>query len=173
MRTTQPNAPLYDLEVINKYPVYKSRPAFKAAKGVEAPIYDPTKSIKLWQIPVDEAGDLEDDYPLTFDVAFKSNGGFEVGPDGYVKPSKIGMTVAEALSINIPPDLGTSPGFLNLQAVRTPIELLPNERLVKQPTPTGALSVKRLDWVATPYSGYNDRELLEAIATRAGVPGKQ
>ena len=46
-----PNQPAYDLDVVAKFPVYRSREAYRAARGMDAPPYDYNRPIKRWQDP--------------------------------------------------------------------------------------------------------------------------
>lgn len=169
MRTTSPNLPYFGLDVVAKFPLLKD--------GGASAMLNYQKPIKRWQDP--EANPANPNRPeyFVYEVATKANGGFVAGLDGFVEPTKIGMSADEAWAVNVPPPqgLGTTPGTTPLPESRMPIELLPNERLQQAPF-GGALRVRNLSVPDAPSGGIlpgsfteSDRVTLYKIAGKLGL----
>lgn len=151
-RQTQPINPqtglplaFYGLDIVAKFQ-NETVASFTAKYGQAPEPYVYGKPIKRWRDPRANPALPNPPEFLLYKVATAQNGAFQADGDGLIEPVDIGMSAAEAWAVNIPPDigLGTIPGTTPTSEVRMPIELLPNERLQRQPF-GGGLRVKRVD----------------------------
>lgn len=170
----QTNKPLpyYNLDVVAKF-IPLTEASYLALYGTPLPQFDYFKPIKRWRESGANPALVNRPEFFLYDVATGADGSFQADKDGFCEPVKTGMSASEAWAINIPPDigLGTVPGSTPIKEVRMPIELLPNERLQKQPY-GGGLRVRRVDVVdpgtPAPAGSFTetDRAMLTAIYQR-------
>lgn len=169
------------------FPEYRNRAEYKAAFGVDAPPFDVTRKIKLWQDP--SAG--SDGLPEVIynnAVMTKKDGTFVLKNNKpVIKP--IVLPVDEAKSVNLPPeDEKGNTGEIEswMPPIQNPFrDLVEGEEIVVAGPDMGLLSGKFLVirntklWAeeqaaALEESGkftVADRQLLTAIAAKLGVEG--
>lgn len=140
------NKATYPLQEAYAFVEYQSKIDYQVKTGKVLPWFDPKKKIKMWQ-DLDAAKrfaelGLGEGETLPYTVARNYLGQPFTKPDGSLRLGTIGLSVDEAMTLNIP-EPGTSPSTaFSAYPVPVPIDLLPNEMLVFGKGPMGATNIE-------------------------------